>query len=128
MSTWQRLLFFIPSYRFAFDERDRQVEHSRELQGQNTVLREEVARLNEQLAESLRNERVCYQMAVNAASQSRWGMTPFPNAPSIPEAFQPKEGVLGSQFASGRDVERRERELAKERILMSMLPSEEVLK
>lgn len=56
-------------------------------EGQCAALREEVSGLRDMLAESLKNERMVYQMQVNANMQTRYGFAPFPDAPKIPDSF-----------------------------------------
>lgn len=55
------------------------------LEASLAAARSELERTHEMLAESLRNERLVYQMQVNVNMQSKFGMVPFPQAPAIPD-------------------------------------------
>lgn len=75
------------------------------LEGNCTVLRRELERAHDRLDESLRNERLVYQMQVNVNMQGKYGITPFPLAPAIPDSLV-KDGFkpIESNYVDGRSM------------------------
>jgi len=57
------------------------------IEGQLVTQRGEIDYLREQAGEALKNERLVYQMQVNVNMQSKFGITPFPAAPAIPDSL-----------------------------------------
>lgn len=55
------------------------------LEAQCSILKSELERANERLDESLRNERLVYQTGINVNYQQKYGFSPFPDAPKIPD-------------------------------------------
>jgi len=74
-------------------------------EGHCAVLRGELDRAHERLDESLRNERLGYQMQVNVNMQGKYGITPFPGAPAIPDSLV-KDGFapIESDYIDGRSL------------------------
>lgn len=75
------------------------------LEGHCSTLRGELQRAHDRLDESLRNERLVYQMQVNVNMQGKYGITPFPEAPAIPDSLM-KDGFkpIESNYVDGRSM------------------------
>jgi hypothetical protein len=75
------------------------------LEGHCAVLRGELDRAHDRLDESLRNERLVYQMQVNVNMQGKYGITPFPGAPAIPDSLlKDGFGPIESDYVDGRSM------------------------
>lgn len=64
------------------------------LDAQCSILRSELERANERLDEALKNERIVYQTGVNVSYQQKYGITPFPGAPRIPDSLDQSKAPM----------------------------------
>jgi hypothetical protein len=76
-------------------------------EGQCAALREEVEDLRKQRDDAVKNERMVYQMQVNANMQTRYGFAPFPDAPKIPDSFSgfERKDPVNSDYVNLRSVQ-----------------------
>lgn len=70
-----------------------------ELQGRNFELTREVDDLRQRLNEVTAEERLVYRTMLNVEYQTRYGWTPFPTEPHIPQHIEEKSVV--EQAAQG---------------------------
>lgn len=73
----------------------------REMQGQMNELRDEIRCLKEERDKAIDSERSSYQMLINVEFKQKYGMTPFPEAPTIPDVTGDLSPVGGTMSARG---------------------------